>query len=117
MPSLTRLFSPRPGGGAGPREPGKTKVALKVSAICMQRGGRPAVLLEKIMRCQGEERFIRVSVTAHLHNPNDIFLRPAWGTTVFSKLAAFTQFIDRHELIQQVIVLLLPSYLLVEIRN
>ena len=30
------------------------------------------------MRCQEENLLIRVSV-AHLHNPNDIFLRSAWG--------------------------------------
>ena len=96
MPSLTRLFSPQAwsGGGAGPREPSKTKVALKVSAICMQRGGSPA---EKIMRCQEEGQFIRVSVTAHLHNPNDIFLRPSGMGDNCLLQAAFTQFIDCHE--------------------
>lgn len=41
--------------------------------------GKTAFCLpEKIMRCQEENLLIRVSV-AHLHNPNDIFLRLAWG--------------------------------------
>ena len=65
---------------------------------------------EKIIRCQEEELFIRVSVTAHLHNPNDIFLCPASMGDNCVRQAAFTQFIDRHELLyKQLIVLLLPT--------
>ena len=75
-----------------------------IKSLCnlYAKGGacRPAVLpAEKIMRCQEEGLFIRVSVTAHLHNPNDIFLRLSGMGDNCLLQAAFTQFIDRHELL------------------